>query len=158
VLLWSYRAFLYTTPLIMLSAKVSVLVTYVHFANRTASINAGKSSTHKQEISFDTAALRYRSHRIIFGEAHRSEPRTLIDAMKTGHRGTVCSVFRRCTPAHCYARTTQLTTTVDETTVKLSEWRRYDHNLRPSRTIKNRPEFAAVTLPAWATRIVPAPS
>lgn len=54
-----------------------------------------QSSTHKQEISFDVllkAALRHRPDRIILGEVRGSEARTFIDAMNTGHRGTLCTV------------------------------------------------------------------
>ncbi len=54
-----------------------------------------QSNTHGQEVSFDTllkAALRHRPDRIILGEVRGSEARTLVDAMNTGHRGTLCTV------------------------------------------------------------------
>ncbi len=54
-----------------------------------------QSSTHKQEVSFDMllkAALRHRPDRIILGEVRGAEARTFIDAMNTGHRGTLCTV------------------------------------------------------------------
>jgi pilus assembly protein CpaF len=54
-----------------------------------------QSSTHKQEISFDVllkAALRHRPDRIILGEVRGVEARTLVDAMNTGHRGTLSTV------------------------------------------------------------------
>ena len=54
-----------------------------------------QSSTHKQEISFDVllkAALRHRPDRIILGEVRGTEARTLVDAMNTGHRGTLSTV------------------------------------------------------------------
>lgn len=70
----------------------------------TAEIRLGKphvvsaesqSSTHKQEISFETllkAALRHRPDRIILGEVRGPEARTLLDAMNTGHEGTLTTV------------------------------------------------------------------
>jgi pilus assembly protein CpaF len=54
-----------------------------------------QSSTHKEEISFDTllkAALRHRPDRIILGEVRGAEARTLLDAMNTGHDGTLTTV------------------------------------------------------------------
>ena len=54
-----------------------------------------QSSTHKQDITFDTplnAALRHRPDRIILGEGRGPEARTLLDAMNTGHDGTLTTV------------------------------------------------------------------
>ena len=54
-----------------------------------------QSSTHKQEISFDTllkAALRHRPDRIILGEVRGAEARTFLDAMNTGHNGTLTTI------------------------------------------------------------------
>jgi pilus assembly protein CpaF len=54
-----------------------------------------QSDTHKQEISFETllkAALRHRPDRIILGEIRGPEARTLLDAMNTGHDGTLTTV------------------------------------------------------------------
>lgn len=59
-----------------------------------------QSSTHKQEISFDTllrAALRHRPDRIILGEVRGPEARTLLDAMNTGHDGTLTTVHASST-------------------------------------------------------------
>src|SRR5271155_452464 len=54
-----------------------------------------QSSTHKQEITFDMllkAALRHRPDRIILGEVRGTEARTLLDAMNTGHDGTLTTI------------------------------------------------------------------
>jgi pilus assembly protein CpaF len=54
-----------------------------------------QSNTHKEEITFDVllkAALRHRPDRIILGEVRGSEARTLLDAMNTGHRGTLATI------------------------------------------------------------------
>jgi pilus assembly protein CpaF len=54
-----------------------------------------QASTHKDEISFDVllkAALRHRPDRIILGEVRGTEARTLLDAMNTGHRGTLATI------------------------------------------------------------------
>jgi pilus assembly protein CpaF len=54
-----------------------------------------QSDTHKQEVSFDTllkAALRHRPDRIILGEIRGPEARTLLDAMNTGHDGTLTTI------------------------------------------------------------------
>lgn len=59
-----------------------------------------QSSTHKQEISFDTllrAALRHRPDRIILGEVRGPEARTLLDAMNTGHDGTLTTIHASST-------------------------------------------------------------
>lgn len=54
-----------------------------------------QSNTHKEEVSFDTllkAALRHRPDRIILGEIRGPEARTLLDAMNTGHEGTLTTI------------------------------------------------------------------
>jgi len=54
-----------------------------------------QSNMHKMEISFDTllkAALRHRPDRIILGEVRGAEARTLLDAMNTGHDGTLTTI------------------------------------------------------------------
>ena len=54
-----------------------------------------QSDTHKQEVSFDMllkAALRHRPDRIILGEIRGPEARTLLDAMNTGHDGTLTTI------------------------------------------------------------------
>lgn len=54
-----------------------------------------QSNTHKQEVSFDAllkAALRHRPDRIILGEVRGPEARTLLDAMNTGHDGTLTTI------------------------------------------------------------------
>jgi pilus assembly protein CpaF len=59
-----------------------------------------QSSTHKREISFDTllkAALRHRPDRIILGEVRGPEARTLLDAMNTGHDGTLTTIHASST-------------------------------------------------------------
>src|SRR5206468_4662319 len=59
-----------------------------------------QSSTHKEEVSFDTllkAALRHRPDRIILGEVRGVEARTLLDAMNTGHDGTLTTIHASST-------------------------------------------------------------
>ena len=59
-----------------------------------------QSSTHKEEVSFDTllkAVLRHLPDRIILGEVRGSEARTLLDAMNTGHDGTLTTVHASST-------------------------------------------------------------
>jgi pilus assembly protein CpaF len=54
-----------------------------------------QSNTHKEEVSFDTllkAALRHRPDRIILGEVRGIEAGTLLDAMNTGHDGTLTTI------------------------------------------------------------------
>jgi len=51
--------------------------------------------THRSQISFTDllkAVLRHRPDRIIVGEVRGPEARTLLDAMNTGHRGTLATV------------------------------------------------------------------
>jgi pilus assembly protein CpaF len=51
--------------------------------------------THKTQISFADllkASLRHRPDRIILGEIRGTEARVLLDAMNTGHRGTLSTI------------------------------------------------------------------
>jgi pilus assembly protein CpaF len=51
--------------------------------------------THRNNITFDDllkAALRHRPDRIIVGEVRGPEARTLLDAMNTGHSGTLATI------------------------------------------------------------------
>lgn len=59
-----------------------------------------QSSTHKEEVTFDAllrAALRHRPDRIILGEVRGPEARTLLDAMNTGHDGTLTTIHASST-------------------------------------------------------------
>ncbi len=54
-----------------------------------------QSNTHQEGVSFETllkAALRHRPDRIILGEVRGAEARTLLDAMNTGHDGTLATI------------------------------------------------------------------
>ena len=51
--------------------------------------------THRSKVTFDDllkAVLRNRPDRIIVGEVRGPEARTLLDAMNTGHRGTLATI------------------------------------------------------------------
>ncbi len=51
--------------------------------------------THKSTITFDDllrSVLRHRPDRILVGEVRGAEARTLLDAMNTGHRGTLATI------------------------------------------------------------------
>jgi pilus assembly protein CpaF len=51
--------------------------------------------THHSKVTFDDllkAVLRHRPDRIIVGEVRGTEARTLLDAMNTGHRGTLATI------------------------------------------------------------------
>jgi pilus assembly protein CpaF len=51
--------------------------------------------THRSQVTFDDllkAILRHRPDRIIVGEVRGPEARTLLDAMNTGHRGTLATI------------------------------------------------------------------
>ncbi|MHB1856618.1 MAG: CpaF family protein [Acidobacteriaceae bacterium] len=54
-----------------------------------------QTDTHHSQITFDIllrAVLRHRPDRIIVGEVRGPEARTLLDAMNTGHRGTLATI------------------------------------------------------------------
>lgn len=54
-----------------------------------------QTDTHHSQITFDDllkALLRHRPDRIIVGEVRGAEARTLLDAMNTGHRGTLATI------------------------------------------------------------------
>jgi len=54
-----------------------------------------QTDTHRGQVSFDEllkAVLRHRPDRIIVGEVRGAEARTLLDAMNTGHRGTLATI------------------------------------------------------------------
>ncbi len=51
--------------------------------------------THKNAVTFDSllkASLRHRPDRIILGEVRGLEARTLLDALNTGHRGSLSTI------------------------------------------------------------------
>lgn len=54
-----------------------------------------QADTHRSSVTFDDllkAVLRHRPDRIIVGEVRGPEARTLLDAMSTGHRGTLATI------------------------------------------------------------------
>ncbi len=54
-----------------------------------------QTDTHRSAVTFDDllkAVLRHRPDRIIVGEVRGPEARTLLDAMNTGHRGTLATI------------------------------------------------------------------
>lgn len=54
-----------------------------------------QTDTHRSDVTFDDllkAVLRHRPDRIIVGEVRGPEARTLLDAMNTGHRGTLATI------------------------------------------------------------------
>jgi pilus assembly protein CpaF len=54
-----------------------------------------QTDTHRSPVTFDDllkAALRHRPDRIILGEIRGIEARTLLDAMNTGHRGSLATI------------------------------------------------------------------
>jgi pilus assembly protein CpaF len=54
-----------------------------------------QTDTHHNAVTFDDllrAILRHRPDRIVVGEVRGPEARTLLDAMNTGHRGTLATI------------------------------------------------------------------
>lgn len=54
-----------------------------------------QTDIHRSTVTFDDllkAVLRHRPDRIIVGEVRGAEARTLLDAMNTGHRGTLATI------------------------------------------------------------------
>ncbi len=54
-----------------------------------------QTDTHKKLVTFDDllkAALRHRPDRIILGEIRGAEARTFLDALNTGHRGSLSTI------------------------------------------------------------------
>ena len=54
-----------------------------------------QTDTHRSSVTFDDllrAVLRHRPDRIVVGEVRGQEARTLLDAMNTGHRGTLATI------------------------------------------------------------------
>jgi pilus assembly protein CpaF len=59
-----------------------------------------QTDTHRSAVTFDDllkAVLRHRPDRIIVGEVRGPEARTLLDAMNTGHRGTLATIHASST-------------------------------------------------------------
>jgi pilus assembly protein CpaF len=59
-----------------------------------------QTDTHRDAVTFDDllrAVLRHRPDRIIVGEVRGPEARTLLDAMNTGHRGTLATIHASST-------------------------------------------------------------
>ena len=53
------------------------------------------TAEHRSQVTFDDllkAVLRHRPDRILVGEVRGAEARTLLDAMNTGHRGTMATI------------------------------------------------------------------
>ena len=55
-----------------------------------------QTDTRRKAVTFDDllkTALRHRPDRIILGEIHGTEARTLLDSMNTGHRGSLATIY-----------------------------------------------------------------
>jgi pilus assembly protein CpaF len=64
-----------------------------------------QTDTHRSRVTFDDllkAVLRHRPDRIIVGEVRGPEARTLLDAMNTGHRGTLATIHASSTREALY--------------------------------------------------------
>ena len=67
----------------------------LHFRKPHVVSAESQTDTHRSSVTFDDllkAVLRHRPDRIIVGEVRGPEARTLLDAMNTGHRGTLATV------------------------------------------------------------------
>jgi pilus assembly protein CpaF len=59
-------------------------------------VQEAQTDTHRKAVTFDDllkTALRHRPDRIILGEIHGTEARTLLDSMNTGHRGSLATIY-----------------------------------------------------------------
>lgn len=68
-----------------------------------------QTDTHRGKVTFDDllkAVLRHRPDRIIVGEVRGPEARTLLDAMNTGHRGTLATIHASSAEEALYRLTT----------------------------------------------------
>jgi pilus assembly protein CpaF len=73
-----------------------------------------QTDTHRSQVTFDDllkAVLRHRPDRIIVGEVRGAEARTLLDAMNTGHRGTLASIHASSAEEALYRLATLATRT-----------------------------------------------
>jgi pilus assembly protein CpaF len=67
----------------------------LHIRKRHVVSAESQTDTHHGRVAFDDllkAVLRHRPDRIIVGEVRGPEARTLLDAMNTGHRGTLATI------------------------------------------------------------------
>jgi pilus assembly protein CpaF len=67
----------------------------LHFRKPHIVSAESQTDTHRGKVTFDdllNAVLRHRPDRIIVGEVRGPEARTLLDAMNTGHRGTLATI------------------------------------------------------------------
>jgi pilus assembly protein CpaF len=67
----------------------------LHIQKRHVVTAEAQTDTHRTAVTFDDllkAVLRHRPDRIIVGEVRGPEARTLLDAMNTGHRGTLATI------------------------------------------------------------------
>ncbi len=82
-----------------------------------------QTDTHRNQVTFEDllrAVLRHRPDRIIVGEVRGMEARTLLDAMNTGHRGTLATIHAN--GAHeAIERLAILATRVDCMSVSITE-------------------------------------
>ncbi len=67
----------------------------LHIQKRHVVTAESQTDTHRNAVTFDDllkAVLRHRPDRIVVGEVRGPEARTLLDAMNTGHRGTLATI------------------------------------------------------------------